>query len=170
MLELKIRKIGNSPGVVPPRGSRQPAARRRGRSPLSDRGAEWGLSTNTRLRQLQAYGEGSRLFGRNSPRPSLYRREQTNGFCCGILLLKINGYRFTAAEEDATQAIVSLAAGIIDEPSFTCWLRANVSRPPRFVTKHQIETHQRRNMSLCWSVGRKFLANFVVKSLRAFPV
>jgi death-on-curing protein len=52
-------------------------------------------------------------------------------FVEGVLFLELNGHRFTANEEDATQAVLGLAAGTIDEASFTRWLRANVSRSPR---------------------------------------
>jgi death on curing protein len=50
------------------------------------------------------------------------------GFVVGVLFLEINGYRFTAREEDATQAILALAAGTLDEAGFAAWLRANVKR------------------------------------------
>lgn len=53
------------------------------------------------------------------------------GFVVGILLLEMNGYSFTAAEEDATQAVLGLAAGTLDETAFTAWLRANVKRQPQ---------------------------------------
>jgi death-on-curing protein len=33
------------------------------------------------------------------------------GFVAGILFLELNGYRFTATEEDAAQAVLSVAAG-----------------------------------------------------------
>jgi death on curing protein len=49
------------------------------------------------------------------------------GFLVGVLFLELNGHRFTAAEEDATQAIFGLASGALDEPSFSSWLRANVA-------------------------------------------
>jgi death-on-curing protein len=52
-------------------------------------------------------------------------------FVVGVLFLELNDHRFTATEEGATQAVLSLAAGAIDEASFTRWLRANVSRAPR---------------------------------------
>jgi len=52
-------------------------------------------------------------------------------FVVGVLFLEVNGHRFTATEEDATQAVLGLAAGAIDEASFTRWLRANVCRSPR---------------------------------------
>jgi hypothetical protein len=47
-----------------------------------------------------------------------------------LLFLEINGYRFAANEEDATQAVMGLAAGAIDEPAFAAWRRANARREP----------------------------------------
>ena len=47
------------------------------------------------------------------------------GFVVGVLFLEINGYLFTAREEDATQAVLGLAGGAIDEPGFAAWLRTN---------------------------------------------
>ena len=52
-------------------------------------------------------------------------------FVVGILFHEINGHRFAATEEDATQAVLGLADGTIDEASFIRWLRANVSRSGR---------------------------------------
>lgn len=49
------------------------------------------------------------------------------GFVLGILFLELNGYRFTANEEAATQAVMALAAGSLDEPGFTAFLRGNAS-------------------------------------------
>ena len=40
----------------------------------------------------------------------------------------MNGYRLTASEEDATQAVLGLAVGTIDESAFAVWMRANVKR------------------------------------------
>ena len=51
------------------------------------------------------------------------------GFLVGILFLELNGARFTASEPAAAQAILNLAAGTIDEPALTAWLRANVKHP-----------------------------------------
>ncbi len=42
------------------------------------------------------------------------------GFVVGVLFLEINGYRFTAREEDATQAVLALAAGTLDEAGRPC--------------------------------------------------
>jgi death on curing protein len=50
------------------------------------------------------------------------------GFVVGVLFLELNGYRFTASEEAAAQAVLELAAGRIDEDSFRDFLRANVER------------------------------------------
>jgi death-on-curing protein len=51
------------------------------------------------------------------------------GFLVGVLYLELNGFRFTATEESAAQAILSFAAGTLDEPALAAWIRANVKRP-----------------------------------------
>ncbi len=50
------------------------------------------------------------------------------GFVVGVLFLELNGYRFTASEEDAAQAVLSLAAGKVGEPALAAWIRANSKR------------------------------------------
>jgi death on curing protein len=50
------------------------------------------------------------------------------GFVIGVLFLELNGFRFIATEEDATQAVLGLAAGTLDEAAYAAWLRANVTR------------------------------------------
>jgi death-on-curing protein len=50
------------------------------------------------------------------------------GFVTGILFLELNGYKFKASEEDATQAVMGLAAGTLDEVAYVSWLRENVVR------------------------------------------
>ena len=52
-------------------------------------------------------------------------------FVVGVLFLELNGYRFTATESDAAQAVLELAAGTIDEEGFRNFLRANVERIQR---------------------------------------
>ncbi len=47
------------------------------------------------------------------------------GFVMGVLFLELNGFSFRASEEDATQAVFSLAGGTLDEAAYTAWLRAN---------------------------------------------
>ena len=47
------------------------------------------------------------------------------GFVVGILFLELNGYRFTASEADAAQAVLALAAGTLDEAGYARFLRAN---------------------------------------------
>src|SRR5437899_361305 len=49
------------------------------------------------------------------------------GFVVGILFLELNGYRFTASEESATQAVLELASGTLDEPGYTAFFRDNVT-------------------------------------------
>jgi death-on-curing protein len=49
------------------------------------------------------------------------------GFVIGVLFLELNGYRFTASEEDAAQAVLGLAAGILEEQGYAAFLRVNAS-------------------------------------------
>ena len=53
------------------------------------------------------------------------------GFVVGILFLELNGFAFSASEEDATQAVFNLAAGLLDETAYTAWLKANSKRKRR---------------------------------------
>jgi death on curing protein len=48
------------------------------------------------------------------------------GFVVGVLFLETNGYRLMASEEDATRAVLDLAARRFDETSFVAWLRNQV--------------------------------------------
>ena len=50
------------------------------------------------------------------------------GFAIGVAFLELNGFAFEATEEDATQAVLALAAGDLDEAGYTVWLRSNVKR------------------------------------------
>ena len=47
------------------------------------------------------------------------------GFVTGILFLDLNDCRFTAAEPDATQAVLTLASGDMSDQDFAAWLRNN---------------------------------------------
>jgi death on curing protein len=47
------------------------------------------------------------------------------GFVVGVLFLELNGYRFTASEEAAAQAVLDLAAGRMNETGFCEFMRAN---------------------------------------------
>ena len=50
------------------------------------------------------------------------------GFVIGVLFLELHGFDFKASEADATQAVMDLAAGTLDEAAFTAWLRENAKR------------------------------------------
>jgi death on curing protein len=50
------------------------------------------------------------------------------GFVIGILFLELNGFDFKASEEEATRAVMELAAGTLDETRYAAWMRAN-TRP-----------------------------------------
>jgi death-on-curing protein len=53
------------------------------------------------------------------------------GFVIGILFLELNGYRFTASEEDAARTIISLAAGTLDQERLATFFRSNVKHEAR---------------------------------------
>jgi len=52
------------------------------------------------------------------------------GFVIGVLFLELHGFDFRASEADATQAVMALASGTLDEAAFTAWLREN-AKPRR---------------------------------------
>jgi len=60
-------------------------------------------------------------------RPFIDGNKRT-GFATGIVFLLLNGFVFQAREEDATQAVLALAAGDLDEAGYAGWLRANCKR------------------------------------------
>lgn len=92
-------------------------------------------SALARPRQLLAYGKNPDIIalaaaytaGIVLDHPFIDGNKRT-GFVVGILFLELNGHRFTASEEAAAQAVLDLAAGSLDEPAFTAWLRANSQR------------------------------------------
>jgi death-on-curing protein len=104
-----------------------------GAAGLRDRGLL--QSALARPRQLQAYGDKPGIVqmaaaytaGIVRDHPFVDGNKRT-GFVVGVLFLELNGYRFTASEEDAAQAVLSLAAGAIKEEVFAAWMRANVKR------------------------------------------
>ncbi len=92
-------------------------------------------SALARPRHLAAYGKAPDIVDlaatytagilRNHPFVDGNKR---TGFVIGILFLELNGCRFTASEEHATQAVLALAAGRLDEAAYASFLRANVTR------------------------------------------
>lgn len=50
------------------------------------------------------------------------------GFVIGVLFLELHGFDFKASEPDATQAVMALAAGTLDEAGYTAWMRENAKR------------------------------------------
>jgi death-on-curing protein len=50
------------------------------------------------------------------------------GFVIGVLFLELHGFDFKAGEADATQAVMALASGALDEAAYTAWLRENAKR------------------------------------------
>ena len=91
-------------------------------------------SALARLRQLLKYVQADLVAMAAAYAAGIVRNHpfvdgnKRTGFVVAVLFLELNGYRFTAAEEDATQAVLGLAAGTLDEAGFTAWLRANAAR------------------------------------------
>lgn len=89
-------------------------------------------SALARPQQLHAYGDrpdtvelaAAYTAGIVRNHPFVDGNKRT-GFVVGVLFLEMNGYRLTASEEDATQAVLGLASGTIDESAFAAWMRAN---------------------------------------------
>lgn len=93
-------------------------------------------SALARPRQIYSYEEGPKIVRmaaaltagiiRNHPFVDGNKR---TGFLMGVLFMELNGYRFTASEEDATEAVLSLAAGTLTEDDFAAWLETSVRGP-----------------------------------------
>jgi len=80
----------------------------------------WAYGTRDKIEMAAAYAAG---IVRNHP---FFDGNKRTGFVTGVLFLELNGYRFTASEEDAAQAVLALAAGLMDETGFTIFLRSNI--------------------------------------------
>ena len=48
------------------------------------------------------------------------------GFVLGVLFIELNGFRFTATEEEAASAVLALAAGDIAKSEYAAYLRAHL--------------------------------------------
>jgi death-on-curing protein len=90
-------------------------------------------SALARPKQLYAYADSPDLIDmtaaytagvvRNHPFVDGNKR---TGFVVGVLFLELNGWRFTATEAAATQAVLALAAGTLDETGYAAFLRAHI--------------------------------------------
>jgi death-on-curing protein len=104
-----------------------------GASGLRDRGLL--QSALARPRQHHAYADSADIVamaalytaGIVGNHPFVDGNKRT-GFVVGVLFLELHGFDFNANEEDATQAVLDLAAGTLDEGAYATWLRANVRR------------------------------------------
>lgn len=92
-------------------------------------------SALARPRQYHAYAESSSItemsalytagIVRNHP---FIDGNKRTGFVIGVLFLELHGFVFEASEEDATQTVMALAAGAMDETAYAAWLRQNTRR------------------------------------------
>jgi len=91
-------------------------------------------SALARAKQLAAYGDGVDIVdlacaytaGIVKNHPFVDGNKRT-GFVAGVLFLELNGYRFTAPEDAAAEAVLGLAAGTLDEAGYGAFLRKNVA-------------------------------------------
>ncbi len=92
-------------------------------------------SALARARQHFAYAESADVIDmaavyttgivRNHP---FIDGNKRTGFVVGILFLELNGYGFTASEENAAQAVLEVAAGNMDGAGYSSFLRGNSTR------------------------------------------
>ena len=91
-------------------------------------------SALARPQQLHAYAEGPDIIDMAAAYTAgllqnhvFFDGNKRTGFVVGILFLELNGYRFAATEDAATQAVLGLAAGTLDEAGYAAFLRANAT-------------------------------------------
>ncbi|MHB8283171.1 MAG: type II toxin-antitoxin system death-on-curing family toxin [Caulobacteraceae bacterium] len=92
-------------------------------------------SALARPRQLEAYGQAVDVIdlaaaytaGLVQNHPFIDGNKRT-GFVVGILFVELNGARFVATEEAATQAVMALAAGTLNVAGYAAFLRENTRR------------------------------------------
>jgi len=89
-------------------------------------------SVLARPRQLEAYGDAVDVIDLAAAytagfvqNPPFIDGNKRTGFVIGILFLELNGGRFTASEEAATQAVMALASGTLDAEGYAGFLREN---------------------------------------------
>ena len=82
-------------------------------------------SALARAKQIAAYGDGIDVIdmaaaytaGIVNNHPFVDGNKRT-GFVVGILFLELNGFRFTATESAAADAVIALAAGTLSEVGY----------------------------------------------------
>ena len=129
ILELKLRKIGNSVGVVLPKEVLASLAQFGGSSGIRDEGLL--DSALGRPQNLFAYGKpvlfdlaASYAFGLVKNHPFIDGNKRT-GFIVAATFLELNGIRFGATEVDAALRTFALAAGEMTEAAFAAWLESS---------------------------------------------
>ncbi len=92
-------------------------------------------SALARPRQHAAYGAAidivslATLYTASIVRNHLFvDGNKRTGFVLGVLFLELNGFTFTARQEDAANAVIALAAGELSDAGYAAFLAAN-ARP-----------------------------------------
>ena len=91
-------------------------------------------SALARPQQLHAYADTSDIVDMAASYTAgllqnhvFFDGNKRTGFVVGVLFLELNGFRFTATEAAATQAVLELAAGTLDEAGYAAFLRENTT-------------------------------------------
>ena len=91
-------------------------------------------SALARPQQLHAYADTSDIVDMAASYTAgllqnhvFFDGNKRTGFVVGILFLELNGYRFTATEDAATQAVLELTTGTLDEAAYAAFLRTNTT-------------------------------------------
>ncbi len=92
-------------------------------------------SALARARQLAAYGDSVDVIAMATAITAgivknhlFVDGNERTGFVAGILLLKLNGFRFAATESAAADAVLALAAGNLDKAGYTRFLRDSITQ------------------------------------------
>lgn len=105
---------GGAPGIRDEGGLKSAVARPRHHAIYSE---------ETSLTHLAAIYTGAIL--RDHPFADGNKR---TGFLLGVLFLELNGLRFTARQEDAANAVIALASGVMKEETYAAFLRDNAAQ------------------------------------------
>jgi putative addiction module antidote len=126
-LELKLRKIGNSVGVILPKEALTHLRAAEGDTVFITEAADGTLrlSAKPEVARQMAVVQDVMSRHRHTLR-ELAKWKSPKGVA--VTFLELNGRRFIATEADAAVCTLALAAGEMSEPDFAAWLKKNSRR------------------------------------------
>ena len=114
IVELKLRKVGNSVGVVLPKEALESA--------FSKPRNRLAYGSPTLAKMAARYAAGTVLN-----HPFLDGNKRT-GFMLAATFLELNGMEFAATEESVVEMTLALAGGKVREVAYAKWLSENSSK------------------------------------------